>query len=103
MRRAVKRRRRFLLLARSAVSGRRTFHGTLKLSLSTLGSADHPEWILLCDGCEDGWHLSCLRPALMVIPEGDWYVWTFFMSATKSIFIISSLLGSARLATTSLC
>ena len=36
------------------------------------GHADHPEWILLCDDCEDGWHASCLRPSLMVIPEGDW-------------------------------
>merc|ERR1712233_171491 len=33
------------------------------------GSGDHPEWILLCDGCDDGYHMSCLRPALMVIPE----------------------------------
>merc|ERR1712083_439751 len=37
------------------------------------GHADHPEWILLCDDCEDGWHASCLRPSLMVIPEGDWF------------------------------
>lgn len=35
--------------------------------------ADHPEWILLCDECDKGWHCSCLRPALMLIPEGDWY------------------------------
>jgi remodeling and spacing factor 1 len=35
-------------------------------------TSDHPEWILLCDKCDDGWHASCLRPALMVIPEGDW-------------------------------
>merc|ERR1711872_725757 len=37
------------------------------------GHGDHPEWILLCDECEVGWHASCLRPALMVIPEGDWF------------------------------
>ncbi|XP_058798794.1 titin homolog isoform X2 [Phymastichus coffea] len=35
--------------------------------------ADHPEWILLCDSCDKGWHCSCLRPALMLIPEGDWF------------------------------
>ncbi|KAL1464653.1 hypothetical protein WDU94_004280, partial [Cyamophila willieti] len=34
---------------------------------------DHPEWILLCDTCDKGWHASCLRPAIMLIPEGDWY------------------------------
>ncbi|XP_015127567.1 titin [Diachasma alloeum] len=37
------------------------------------GKADHPEWILLCDTCDRGWHCSCLRPALMLIPEGDWF------------------------------
>ena len=37
------------------------------------GKSDHPEWILLCDGCDNGWHCSCLRPALLVIPEGDWF------------------------------
>ena len=37
--------------------------------------SDHPEYILLCDteGCEAGWHNSCLRPSLMVIPEGNWF------------------------------
>jgi remodeling and spacing factor 1 len=29
--------------------------------------------MLLCDKCDAGWHASCLRPALLVIPEGDWY------------------------------
>merc|ERR1712083_422409 len=37
------------------------------------GKSDNPEWMLLCDKCDAGWHASCLRPALMVIPEGDWY------------------------------
>lgn len=35
--------------------------------------SDQPEWILLCDTCNQGWHASCLRPALMIIPDGDWY------------------------------
>ncbi|CAH1126968.1 unnamed protein product [Ceutorhynchus assimilis] len=35
--------------------------------------SDHPEWILLCDKCDSGWHCSCLRPPLLVIPEGDWF------------------------------
>lgn len=37
------------------------------------GKSDHPEWILLCDTCDCGWHCSCLRPALLGIPEGDWF------------------------------
>uniref|UniRef100_A0A336L1J9 CSON014502 protein n=1 Tax=Culicoides sonorensis TaxID=179676 RepID=A0A336L1J9_CULSO len=34
---------------------------------------DHPEWILLCDSCDKGYHCSCLKPVLFLIPEGDWY------------------------------
>ncbi|TMW42425.1 hypothetical protein DOY81_012494, partial [Sarcophaga bullata] len=35
--------------------------------------SDHPEWILLCDRCDKGYHCSCLSPVLFYIPEGDWY------------------------------
>lgn len=34
---------------------------------------DHPEWILLCDKCDKGYHCSCLIPVLFVIPEGSWF------------------------------
>lgn len=37
------------------------------------GKKDHPEWILLCDSCDQGWHASCLRPSLMLVPVGDWH------------------------------
>ncbi|KAB7493629.1 Bromodomain adjacent to zinc finger domain protein 1A [Armadillidium nasatum] len=32
-----------------------------------------PNSMLLCDGCDGGYHMSCLRPKLKSIPEGDWY------------------------------
>ena len=72
-------RRPFLLLAKSVVSADKPSKMSLSLGYDNddkehlnSGHADHPEWILLCDDCEDGWHASCLRPSLMVIPEGDW-------------------------------
>jgi remodeling and spacing factor 1 len=37
------------------------------------GKSDQPDWILLCDDCDVGYHAACLRPALMLIPEGDWF------------------------------
>lgn len=37
------------------------------------GKSDHPEWILLCDSCDKGYHCSCLVPVLFIIPEGDWF------------------------------
>eukprot|EP00049_Salpingoeca_infusionum_P015583 m.305219 g.305219 ORF g.305219 m.305219 type:complete len:1320 (+) comp15906_c0_seq6:103-4062(+) len=29
--------------------------------------------LLLCDTCDDGYHMYCLRPKLTSIPEGDWH------------------------------
>lgn len=37
------------------------------------GKQDQPEWILLCDKCDKGYHCSCLIPVLFVIPEGNWF------------------------------
>jgi remodeling and spacing factor 1 len=34
---------------------------------------DRPESLLLCDDCDDAYHLECLKPALLSVPEGDWY------------------------------
>ena len=31
------------------------------------------EYLLLCDGCDNGFHTYCLDPPLMEVPEGDWY------------------------------
>ncbi len=31
------------------------------------------EFLLLCDGCDHGYHTYCLRPPLGTIPEGDWF------------------------------
>lgn len=32
-----------------------------------------PEQTLLCDECNKGWHMQCLKPKLTVIPKGDWF------------------------------
>lgn len=29
--------------------------------------------ILLCDWCDSGYHTACLRPPLMLIPDGEWF------------------------------
>jgi hypothetical protein len=29
--------------------------------------------MLLCNGCNDGWHGACLDPPLMATPVGDWF------------------------------
>ena len=35
-------------------------------------SASTADPMLLCDKCGKGYHLSCLKPALQEVPEGDW-------------------------------
>merc|ERR1712111_288689 len=32
-----------------------------------------PDQLLLCDGCDNGYHMYCLKPKLKSIPSGDWY------------------------------
>ncbi|GFE53922.1 PHD-finger domain-containing protein, putative [Babesia ovis] len=37
------------------------------------GVDDNWEHMLLCDGCNLGFHMYCLDPPLLSIPQGDWY------------------------------
>jgi hypothetical protein len=35
--------------------------------------SDRPEVLLLCDDCNDAYHLECLCPILLSVPDGDWF------------------------------
>ena len=37
------------------------------------GSPDDADSMLLCDGCDAGYHLSCLSPAPAEVPADDWF------------------------------
>ncbi|KAG0490043.1 hypothetical protein HPP92_006906 [Vanilla planifolia] len=37
------------------------------------GSGDAAEELLLCDECDRGFHLFCLRPILACVPHGHWF------------------------------
>ena len=38
------------------------------------GSVEDPlDSLLLCDQCDTPWHMECLRPALVTVPDGDWF------------------------------
>ena len=37
------------------------------------GRGDDMVTLLLCDGCDSGYHISCLEPQLKSVPERDWY------------------------------
>lgn len=42
--------------------------------------SDREDIMLLCDGCDAGYHMDCLMPALTEIPEGSWYCDNCFAS-----------------------
>lgn len=37
------------------------------------GKKKDPHLTLLCDECDDAYHLACLKPRLKKLPEDDWY------------------------------
>jgi len=37
------------------------------------GNCDREDRLLLCDGCDMGYHLECLEPPLADVPISDWY------------------------------
>lgn len=45
--------------------------------------SDREDIMLLCDGCDAGYHMDCLMPALTQIPEGSWYCDNYFASETS--------------------
>jgi len=36
-------------------------------------SGDHEEKLLLCDRCDEGYHIYCIKPPLPKIPQGSWF------------------------------
>ncbi|KAL9240557.1 hypothetical protein vseg_014761 [Gypsophila vaccaria] len=36
------------------------------------GSGDNPSKLLLCDECDKGYHIYCLKPILAKVPKGSW-------------------------------
>ncbi|KAK4489754.1 hypothetical protein RD792_000391 [Penstemon davidsonii] len=43
------------------------------LSCEKCGSGHRPAELLLCDKCDRGFHLFCLRPILVAVPKGRWF------------------------------
>jgi hypothetical protein len=39
----------------------------------TCGQSDREESMLLCDGCDAGYHMACLTPPLTNVPSGEWF------------------------------
>lgn len=55
-----------------------------------------PDRILLCDGCDRGFHLHCLCPPLAEVPEGDWLCTSCSEAADVSTLSLPFTNTSAR-------
>eukprot|EP00939_MAST-03C_sp_MAST-3C-sp1_P004964 g4964.t1 len=44
-----------------------------QLSCHVCSSSEDDENMVLCDRCDKGFHLYCLRPQLAAVPVGDWF------------------------------
>uniref|UniRef100_A0A1B0DQI1 PHD-type domain-containing protein n=1 Tax=Phlebotomus papatasi TaxID=29031 RepID=A0A1B0DQI1_PHLPP len=45
-------------------------------------SGENEDKLLLCDGCDKGFHTYCFKPRMEKIPEGDWYCYECVNKAT---------------------
>ncbi|XP_045483228.1 bromodomain adjacent to zinc finger domain protein 2B isoform X2 [Harmonia axyridis] len=45
----------------------------MKANCQFCHSGDNEDKLLLCDGCDRGYHTYCFKPMMENIPEGDWY------------------------------
>lgn len=46
---------------------------SLCLSLQVCGECDREDRMLLCDGCDLGYHLECLDPPMDTVPLEEWF------------------------------
>uniref|UniRef100_A0A336LQU0 CSON001452 protein n=1 Tax=Culicoides sonorensis TaxID=179676 RepID=A0A336LQU0_CULSO len=45
-------------------------------------SGENEDKLLLCDGCDRGYHTYCFKPQMTSVPEGDWYCYECLNKAT---------------------
>ncbi|KAK6180630.1 hypothetical protein SNE40_008641 [Patella caerulea] len=43
---------------------------------------DNEAQLLLCDGCDKGYHTYCFKPKMEIIPDGDWYCYECISKAS---------------------
>ncbi|KAK5863854.1 hypothetical protein PBY51_000851 [Eleginops maclovinus] len=44
-----------------------------KVNCQVCRKGDNDDCLLLCDGCDRGCHMYCLKPKITQVPEGDWF------------------------------
>ena len=59
------------------------------------GKGERPSELLLCDGCDLGWHMGCVVPAVRRVPEGSWFCASCTRGASASASASASAGGGA--------
>ncbi|XP_055688783.1 bromodomain adjacent to zinc finger domain protein 2B isoform X2 [Lutzomyia longipalpis] len=54
----------------------------MKANCQFCHSGENEDKLLLCDGCDKGFHTYCFKPRMEKIPEGDWYCFECVNKAT---------------------
>ncbi|XP_022241135.1 bromodomain adjacent to zinc finger domain protein 2B-like isoform X2 [Limulus polyphemus] len=54
----------------------------MRASCQFCHSGANEEKLLLCDGCDKGYHTYCFKPKMETIPDGDWYCYECLNKAT---------------------
>ncbi|XP_038049473.1 bromodomain adjacent to zinc finger domain protein 2B-like isoform X4 [Patiria miniata] len=54
----------------------------MKVFCQLCRKGDNEALLLLCDGCDKGFHTYCIKPKMTQIPEGDWYCTVCISKAT---------------------
>ncbi|XP_073812238.1 bromodomain adjacent to zinc finger domain 2B toutatis isoform X12 [Musca autumnalis] len=55
----------------------------MKANCQFCTSGENEDKLLLCDGCDKGYHTYCFKPKMENIPEGDWYCFECVNKATN--------------------
>ncbi|CAB3241680.1 unnamed protein product [Arctia plantaginis] len=68
-------------------------------------SGDNEDQLLLCDGCDKGYHTYCFKPRMDKIPDGDWYCWECVNKARgeRVCIVCGGANGSGRTIPCALC
>ncbi|XP_045486666.1 bromodomain adjacent to zinc finger domain protein 2B isoform X10 [Pieris rapae] len=66
---------------------------------------DNEGELLLCDGCDKGYHTYCFKPRMDKIPEGDWYCWECVNKARgeRVCIVCGAGTGAGKLVPCALC
>ncbi|KAJ9583619.1 hypothetical protein L9F63_022042, partial [Diploptera punctata] len=76
----------------------------MKANCQFCHSGDNEDKLLLCDGCDKGYHTYCFKPKMDNIPDGDWYCYECMNKATgeRNCIVCGKKVGK-NLVTCDLC